>query len=313
MRELICTSYAEITGYNSGVNFKNVSKEKCMAMYFKNACVCLLSARDKNPDVDIALITNVEVPAEYAELLSERGIQIMRHEFDSFRFPPEYKWSLAFYKLSALEYALGLGYEKILLIDVDSYVIRSADDIWKELDYKFLASNTGEGLNVSYYRKLSQEASEFLGKEVIISHYSGSFLALNREHGRLFFKECHRIHEEMLRRGTVVQSGDEFLLSLFCYEHPEVIREADGYHQTFWTHQFRYVSTRYRFNPIIVAHLPSEKENGLFKIYGKYKRRRRVTDDYAFRVLHLNHLPLKAVIRNFLGLFLKKFRRYYCE
>lgn len=69
-RGIIMIPYAEIEEANSGLN---IDKAKRKTIYYKNACVACISAKRCNPDYDVALVTNRDVPEPYASVLSMGG------------------------------------------------------------------------------------------------------------------------------------------------------------------------------------------------------------------------------------------------
>lgn len=72
--------------------------------YIKNSVVSLFSAKQNNPECECALILNFEINKHYHELFEEFNIKIFYVPFDKFYFSKNYNWSLAFYKLCALDY-----------------------------------------------------------------------------------------------------------------------------------------------------------------------------------------------------------------
>ena len=71
-------------------------------MYMKNVCTTLISAKWSNPNSDVALVINTDVPATYSDLLKGCGVNIVQIPFDEFVFDEQYTWGLPFYKLCAL-------------------------------------------------------------------------------------------------------------------------------------------------------------------------------------------------------------------
>ena len=99
MKNLFFVPFAFDKNKKTGVN---VGKNS-LSIYLKNLCVSLISAKKTTPNIDVALVSNIEIPTEYEKLLLENDVLIFIEPFDSFVFPDDYLWSLAFYKLCALE------------------------------------------------------------------------------------------------------------------------------------------------------------------------------------------------------------------
>ena len=74
--------------------------------YYRCIVVALASAKLANPDCDVALVTNAPVPRPYAAQLEAAGVQVLDCPFDHYRVDAALEWSLAFYKLCAMEWVL---------------------------------------------------------------------------------------------------------------------------------------------------------------------------------------------------------------
>lgn len=84
----------------------NVKDKERLNIYMKNCCVALLSAKHYNQDSDVALVTNIDVPNEFEQILKNYDIISVNAEFNEFKFSNEYKWGLAFYKMCVLKYII---------------------------------------------------------------------------------------------------------------------------------------------------------------------------------------------------------------
>lgn len=125
---IIMVPYANLENMKGGVNVDNNNR---LNIYMKNCCVSLLSAKNYNLNSDIALVTNIEVPAKYEKILTDNNILIIKAEFTYFKFPEDYKWGLAFYKLCALKHVVeNYNYEYYSYLDSDVYIQASFDNIW---------------------------------------------------------------------------------------------------------------------------------------------------------------------------------------
>ena len=81
---IIMVPYANLENMKGGVNVDNNNR---LNIYMKNCCVSLLSAKNYNLNSDIALVTNIEVPAKYEKILTDNNILIIKAEFTYFKFP----------------------------------------------------------------------------------------------------------------------------------------------------------------------------------------------------------------------------------
>ena len=110
---LIFTAFATLEGYREGSN-ANLGSE----VFYRCIVVSLVSAKQKNQNCDAALVTNTAVPEPYAAQLSQAGIRVIACPFDNYRFEADLDWSLAYYKLCAMQYLLETEhYENYLMLD----------------------------------------------------------------------------------------------------------------------------------------------------------------------------------------------------
>ena len=125
---LIFTAFATLEGYREGSN-ANLGSE----VFYRCIVVSLVSAKQKNQNCDAALVTNTAVPEPYAAQLSQAGIRVIACPFDNYRFEADLDWSLAYYKLCAMQYLLETEhYENYLMLDSDTFTQRGYQDIWRE-------------------------------------------------------------------------------------------------------------------------------------------------------------------------------------
>ena len=125
---LIFTAFATLEGYREGSN-ANLGSE----VFYRCIVVSLVSAKQRNQNCDAALVTNTAVPEPYAAQLSQAGIRVIACPFDNYRFEADLDWSLAYYKLCAMQYLLETEhYENYLMLDSDTFTQRGYQDIWRE-------------------------------------------------------------------------------------------------------------------------------------------------------------------------------------
>ena len=293
--KLIFIPYANIDNASTGVNISK--KESSINIYLKNACVALISAKHYNSSCDVALVTNTDIPEPYKSLLSSNNVMIIKFPFDCFYFGKEYGWSLAFYKLCALNHIVSeTQYEYVSYMDTDVYVQSSFDYIWKECDDHILLYDINHGIQVRDYNRLLNEL-EIFGIKKALTHYGGEFFASNRASAMEFVNKALDIYNEMVDKKFVTEIGDEFIISVVADKLKESVKNAGAYIFRFWTRSFRLVSTCYEFNPVSVLHVPDEKEDGIMKLYDKYISKSIVpSPKKVYNILHLRKQSLKVRI-----------------
>lgn len=284
---IIFIPYANKDGAKSGVESKQVKNRQ--ELYLKNCCVALISAKYYNPNDDVALVTNIEVPQRYKDLLEAKGIMIIHALFDEFVFPDDYPWNLAFYKLCALSFVLGrFKYKRVAYMDSDVYVQSSFATIWEECDQSILLYDINHGLQVGDYQIITKEAAAFLGDKKLVTHYGGEFFASGREDGIRFVDEAKDIYTKMIDGKSLTTKGDEFILSIAADRMTGKVKNAGAYVYRFWTNAtFHLISTCYEFNPVTVIHVPAEKSRGMLALYKTIERGVIPSSKSVWRKLHL--------------------------
>lgn len=289
-KHIIIIPFAFLSDYSGGVNFKNT--DKGLTMYLKNCCVSCISAKvNAGKETDVALVTNIDIPNPYINVLQGYGVKIIKCKFDNFTFGKKVAWSLAFYKINAMWHiSQETNYNDYCYMDSDVYVQSNFEYIWEECKKNILLYDICHGLQDGHYMTLLREAEAFKGKDAIgLTHYGGEFFAANRENTLSFMKECQNVYNEMMRKNITTSKGDEFIISMVASRMSLKIRNAGAYVYRYWTRRWHLMSTNYKFNPVVVLHVPQEKEHGMLAIYNKYLSKGIVpSQKKVWKILHLS-------------------------
>lgn len=268
-KKLIFVPFAHDPNKRTGANME--SNRDVFTVYCKNFCTALVSLKLDNPDCDVALVTNNPIPSEFSNILDSFNINIFTFPYDSFTFPADYTWSLAFYKLSALRSILvSTNYDFYCYLDTDIISNVSLAPVWQECKDHVLLYDINHGLNVKDYQLFMSDVNVFSGDSRTITHYGGEFFAASKNNGLIFLHSCEQIYTEILSRNFITAFGDEFILSLTADQHRTLVKNAGAYIFRYWTGQFYLSSTRHIANPISILHLPGEKNRGMIKIFDRY-------------------------------------------
>ena len=291
MKNLVFIPFAFDIQKSTGVNIKG--KERAKEIYLKNICVALISAtKNAGNNCDIALVTNDIIPNKFIALLEQNGVKIIYAEFNTFNFSYEIKWSLAFYKLCALNYVVNnLNYEKICYLDSDVFVQGKLDPIWDEcIKDTILLYDINHGIQVDNYRTLLTEITDFTSQDATGTvHYGGEFFAANIQSAKSFNSVCLKIFQDMDKQQFTTTKGDEFIISIAAKISSLKVRNSGAYISRYWTRSFNLTSTNYKFNPVLILHVPSEKEDGMLTLYNRYICRHKFPKkEHVWRILHLN-------------------------
>lgn len=295
---IIFTAFASMPKASGSRNLKKTADQ--LQIYLENIAVTLVSAKYYNPTDTVALITTLdtaEIPSWFVALCARKNILIMHIPFDTFTFPDAYTWTFCFYRACVLEHLLQMDYERFCSLDADMYVQGSFDGIFQEADQHVLLYDLNHGLGVQDYQRLMKEVEQWYGKPVYLTHYGGEFVAGNRTYARLFNEQCKKVYEQMVKRHTVVSTGDEFMYAIAAHACKEAVKNAGGYVYRFWTRTFRLVATSYQYNAVTVLHLPSEKARGIRKIYRRYIRKDQIPSRHTvWRLCHFIHSAPRDIL-----------------
>lgn len=296
---LIFNAFAYEESCKSGANISAVSDKH--TVYMQNLSVSLISAKIHNPEDTVALVTNTTPPESFAALLDKHGVEIFLEPFDTFRFPGDYPWALAFYKLCAMEKMLARGFEKCLLLDTDTYVQSAVSDLWTDTEYFLLLYDINHRLQILNCEKFNEELQRFgwITPYRPITNYGGEFLAGNRENLSLFMQECTAIYHRMCELDFRTTRGDEFISRQAAEHLKPLVKNAGGYVYRFWTGSFYLVSTCYKYNPVSVLHVPDEKNRGMLKLYAYIRKHGTLPPQKTvWKLLHLTHPRWLHVLRS---------------
>ena len=271
-------------------------------MYLKNASVALCSAKINNPKCDVVFATNInQVPSKYLEIFDKYNIRVEFIPFDTFVFPNEYPWSLAFYKLCVLDYFSKTSFDNFCYMDTDIYVQNSFEHIWKECQSHILLYDINHGLQIPNYIDFCEEVAEFTGnKSYFITHYGGEFYAGNYSNTQIFIKTMKSIYSRIHEKNFMTHKGDEFILSLAASETTVSIKNAGAYIHRFWTGvSFRLISTCYKYDAISVLHLPAEKEYEMLKLFNLLSKGKidNIKREKVWKICHLSRITLKMRLK----------------
>lgn len=303
MKNLFFVPFAFSENKNTGVNVR----ENALNVYLKNLCVSLISAKKATPDIDVALVSNIKIPTEHEKLLLENDVLIFLEPFDSFVFDDKYLWCLAFYKLCALEKMVTqYDYDNYIYTDADVFVQKSLDKVFWELKDNILLYDINHGLFVRDYEIIIDEFKRF-GIDSYITHYGGEFFGASHENAMMFVNQCKLVFDEMVEKNFSTTKGDEFIISIAASKMRNAIKNAGAYIYRFWTGSFYLVSTCFKYNEIAILHLPSEKENGMLKLYDYFiKNHEFPIKEKVHKICHLYHQPIKNKIKSKIKKLLQK-------
>ncbi len=273
-------SFAYDEKYGTSAQLSGGTELNRLEIYMKNMVVSLVSIKRQNPDDEVMLIVNCDIPeafAGYVRILKDNGIVIRTMEYDSFRFPEDFPWSLAAFKLCVLKYLSASEYERAMIIDCDTYTVHPYTELWKEADAGLMLYNLGHSYDHEErsimrgtYARMYPE-----GKDHIV-HYGGEFICGRTEELKLYAAQCEAVYDRMKEISFDVdkqRTNDETVMAFAAAEYKKTkpVIESGAYICRYWTEKkFYLVSTNAFFNPVCIWHLPSEKNRGLLIMYNAF-------------------------------------------
>ncbi len=270
MENLIFGAFATLEGHREG-DAANLGSDA----YYCCIVVALCSAKACNPDCDVALVTNAPVPQPYAGQLEEGGVQVIDCPFDRFRVDADLEWSLAFYKLCALDWVVrNTDYRRCLLLDVDTYTQYPYTDLWREADEAVLLYQVPHAAGQPMTEAISRNYGALYGGEPVLTHFGGELICGSRQRLTDFVSECAAVYDTMNGQGLRPHEGDEFITCAAAYRSllaGRPVRAANAYIFRYWVGaRFYFVSTNYCNDPVCIFHLPGGKNRQLRVLYRWY-------------------------------------------
>lgn len=289
-KKLVFVPIAYKNNYSMSANMQE-SNENGVEIYLKNSYVLLHTVKKYNKNVDVAIVVNFDVPREFMRIFQAAKIDCIKIEFDEYLMPADFKWSLAFFKMTALKYVVEkTDYDAFLELDSDEICISDFSDMWSELERKILMYYSAFRINhptrILYselYRKIYNKT-----EDEVIPKTGGGFIAGNKKNLEHFIKISDEIYSYMQKNiGQIDKNvGDELYSSIYCGLFPERVQDARSYIAVYWTGSFYYVSTNYKYDAVSIIHLPDEKRDGLLFLYDYLIKRGRLPNlKRVFKIL----------------------------
>lgn len=273
MENLIFGAFATLEGHREG-DAANLGSDA----YYRCIVVSLCSAKACNPDCDVALVTNAPVPQPYAGQLEAGGVKILQCPFEQFRVDAALEWSLAFYKLCALEWMVRTtNYRRLLLLDVDTYTQYPYTDLWREADEAVLLYQVPHAAGQPMAAAISRNYGALYGGEPVLTHFGGELICGSRQRLADFMDECADVYRTMNEKGLRPHEGDEFITCAAAYRSllaGRPVRAANAYIFRYWVGaRFYFAGTNYCNDPVCIFHLPGGKNRQLRVLYRWYTKK----------------------------------------
>lgn len=281
---VIASAFAFRPGCGNSMQLGSKNDTEKQNIYIKNIIVTLTSAKLHNPEDEVLLVTNEEPPEYCREQLTKAGVTVRVIPYDDYVMPEEFAWSLAFFKLCTLQYLTGQEYQKILLIDADTYTVEPFTELWQEMDHGIMLYPVNHSYMHHDRDDIRKDAEQLgYGDQGNVIHYGGEFVGGKKEDLSVFMESCRGIFTKIENINYEVRNniGDETVLSVaaMLYKKKYPVTEAGAYLFRYWTERsFYLVCSNTVYNPVCIWHLPAEKDKGFLLIYRYYMKHGRYPD-----------------------------------
>lgn len=293
MANLIFNAFAFKEDFQSSMQLTGNMDEEKLTIYMENIFVSLKSAALHNPQDDVMLVVNGNVPERFREQFERENIKIKEIPFDRFVMPKSFVWALAFFKLCALSYVVETeNYENYLLLDTDTLTVEAYDEMWQECKTGVILYPLGHSYHHHDRERIRTDYERLYEEPLNLVHYGGEYVCGSRRALGRFTDECAAVYARMKEKEFQIDdhTGDETILSiaaarLQAEESAEGVRRggigeetrveiiaAVPYVYRYWTNAFYLVSTNTIYNPVCIWHLPDEKEHAMRYFYRYYKK-----------------------------------------
>ncbi len=275
MKNIIMCAFAFPKGHGQSMQLSQSTDNEKINIYLENAYVALVSAKEKNPDCRVCLVTDEPLTGDWKERFAKQEIENPCVAFEHFLMPDDFVWSRAFYKLCALK---GIcekeEFSNIVLLDTDTITLSSYSELWKECGQGIVLYEVGHSFSHPDRETIVKDVKRYYpGEQYSPVHYGGEFVAGNKQAVAGFISACEEVYGRMKSAGFdgEKRAGDETILSIAA-GHTHNVFPANPYIYRFWTGEFYLTSTVYEANPVCIWHLPAEKELGMRYFYRYYQK-----------------------------------------
>ena len=298
-KRLIYCAFASKEGFKGSENLSGQANS--LQIYLQNACVCCFTAKKHNPDCDVAFVHNLKtIPEEFVAFFDKYNILSIYVEYSDFVFPPDYKWSLAFYKLCALQYfAEKSSYESIVSLDVDTYSIGSLEPCFTLMKDRLVLYNVQHSYDLDAYRRRLEEYSQLYKSDAIPTVYGGEFIAGNKQQMQKFLQECQKVYNLLQEKDFKTSFGDEFITFCAAEKYPDKIADAAPYIRRYWTTDLYYQCFTDHALALRVVHVPNEKNNAFVRLYR--------------HILRVGDVPKNEEVFKMMGFPTARRPKYWCN
>lgn len=258
----------------SVTQIKEKDVDSAIEVYLQNSLVCFASIKKYNPDVQLMLCTDYNLPEKYRLKYEKLGAIVEHVDFD-LEVMSKSNWSICNYRYCVMHHlCITLNEEDtVLMLDTDIICVDSLQDMFDDLfddiflyDVKHRRCNQERNIILANYKTI-------YGKETNLIHYGGEFIFAKLPELQKLYTSCMSVINASNQYDNLTNFNDEHITSiavhndLRAYVHP-----SEAYISRYWTSNFYLTSTNWKHNPVALWHLPAEKSTGLKRLFLYYEK-----------------------------------------
>lgn len=261
-----------VTQFGDRVN----SVDKGMELYLKNSYVCLRSVMENNSNVNCLLAVSFELPDDWKKRFLDAGIEVVFVEFGKYKIGNEFNWGIVQYRYDVINYLCGRLDEedKVIMLDTDVICTGSLSNVLDEVTNRICLYDVQHSKDLVDRKNICDNYKRIYSdvEDTDIIHYGGEFIGATGKNLKLLFEESVKIMVDSSQKEGLVNFNDEHITSIAIDRLWDKVKvnNANAYICRYWTaKKFYLTSTNYHYNPVVLWHLPVEKDRGIVYIYNK--------------------------------------------
>ena len=245
-----------------------------MEIYLKNAYVCLKSVLLHNEDVKCILFVDFTLPEEWSERFKIAGIDIQFVKFGGYQISDNFDWGIVQYRYDVINYLCEKmsDDDEVIMLDTDVLCVGSLENVFREIKYRACFYDVQHAYTIKDRKNIIDNYLKIypIAEHCELIHYGGEFIGCNGKHLKTIFEESKKVMMQSANIDSLVNFNDEHITSIALYHlwNEVPINNANAYIARYWTNPGMYlVSTNYQYNPVVLWHLPFEKNKGFLWVY----------------------------------------------
>lgn len=266
--------------------------EKGMDIYLKNSFVCLKSVKLNNPDVHCMLVVDYDLSSHWHNQFEQNDIEIVKVEFGGFQISDQFDWGIVQYRYDVMQYLCQrmTDTDNVIMLDTDVVCVGSLNDIFEEITYRVCLFDVQHAKSLKDRNNILNNYLKIYPDETHceLIHYGGEFIGANGYYLKKIFVASKEVMAESNSVDNLVNFNDEHITSMAIYKNWSTIpvNNANAYIYRYWTNPDMFlISTNYKYNPVVLWHLPFEKDKGFLYLYKFLTQNNKLPDREKMSVL----------------------------